>query len=73
MLASHLPEGTPVVGCAVAGLMGIDENGQAFEIDPQPGLGRARKGVTVLLGHLTSGEVKVFADTLNKVLWRAGS
>ena len=31
----YTPQGTAVVGCAVAGLMGIDENGEPFEIDPQ--------------------------------------
>ena len=48
-----------MVGCAVAGLMGINEQGQAFEIDP----GSRKRGVTVLLGHMTDGEIRVFADT----------
>ena len=39
--------------------MGIDDKGQAFEIDP----GSRKRGVTVLLGHMSDGEVRVFADT----------
>jgi hypothetical protein len=60
-LARLLPRGTPVVGCAVAGLMGIDALGLPMEIDPSA---RGARGVTLLLGHLPNpATVRVFADT----------
>ncbi|GAX78941.1 hypothetical protein CEUSTIGMA_g6381.t1 [Chlamydomonas eustigma] len=61
MLSRHLPPGTSIVGCAVAGLMGFNEAGEPFEIDPQED--HNRRGVTILLGHMPNAVVRVFADT----------
>lgn len=55
-------QGCAVVGCMVAGLMGVNEEGHAHEVDPTD-TGAARKGVTLLLGRVGPGSrVCVAAD-----------
>ena len=55
-------QGTPVVGCAAAGLMGFDSTGRPFEMDPSNSESQ-NKGVSILLGHMPHAEIRVFADT----------
>ena len=59
LLSYCLPQGTPVVGAVSRGLMGIDEKGDPFEIDPKT---RNQKGVSVLLGHIPGSIFRVFCD-----------
>lgn len=59
LLSNHLPRGTPIVGAASTGLMGIDEEGNPFEISPGDNI---QHGVSVLLGHLPGAICRVFCD-----------
>ncbi|EFJ43558.1 hypothetical protein VOLCADRAFT_106819 [Volvox carteri f. nagariensis] len=57
-------EGTAVVGCATAGLMGVGPGG-AFELDPGSGGGRMSRvssGVALLLGRMPGCRVRAFCN-----------